>query len=58
MALACRWGANIDIQFIGNSAACAGYVASYMTKPESSKQQEAITRALQKLPENATMKQR
>lgn len=44
------WGANMDLQLVGNQYATNVYVGGYMTKCESEGLQEALQNTLQQLP--------
>lgn len=52
------WGANMDLQLVGNQHATNVYVGGYMTKCETEGLQEAIQNTLQQLPATSSAKQR
>lgn len=52
-ALLRLWGANMDLQLIGNAAGAAAYVTAYMTKAETDGTRKTVQEAVGGMPEDA-----
>mgnify|MGYP001807192588 CR=1 FL=1 len=52
-ALLCLWGANMDLQYVGNAAGAAAYVTAYLTKAETDGTRKTVQEAVAGMPEDA-----
>lgn len=52
-----RWGANMDIQFVGSMYGTAAYITTYITKAETEALQSVVHASLQGLASDATDRQ-